>query len=1226
MGDKGESKVESPQINPATIMAFLAIVGGVWFAFRPLSSDRPVVPPGTPNDEISEQKIDTRLWEDPFSALQTESYTNRLGDPSAEIAQKLRHTRLETRTAGQTNGQGQTVVLTKSQTKPVIRANLQLLAVMAPGGPASEDREDRIRSRFALVSALAESGYAPENPGHIGIGRMSWPSSLELKTDSSTIVTKGCDCALPSNSPSSALLMATGAVAKVESATNEWSVAIPAQALAPGGPKQTSLCTNHLNFAFEWFSRERFVRPLQYAPTNSDDVLLLWLDEDAFDDYPLSRLGLFFQQLVPHGNWITDAVPRLAVLGPRSSSTLRAMFPGEFQEGGETSEVWYHTNILHAVSLFLATPRAMDEVLVTNLPTNEVSRSAVTSRLTNVFSSGVYNFAATDSELAGEAFKELALRGVDLTNSNNKHHLVLVAGWDEFFGRMVTAAYVAELGYRQSGGTNALLRPFLDAYRTNGQVPTNLHTFFYFSGIDGQALYGTGEGRSEPHDDRSSDNGDETKPPKSWTPDANKAEGATQLDYLGRLGDRIQELDSKLREGGASVSAIGIAGGDVYDTLLILQALTPRFPTSVFFTTDLDARFWDPKELNWSRNLVVISGYGLQLSTNFQGGVAPFRDSMQTAQYAAALAALGNTGLCALAKTNIPIRRFEIGRRGPVDLSENGSSRDSSPQPEKPVSLREWLCLHRLAVLLSVLGGIALALMLSTNLRRLALFLASLWGADLAVMLSTRSRRLFVVVGTLAGTLGLWKLAKGYGTLAFFPAAIGCIALVATRSGRFRSALDRWRRFRSEPLWLREEYRSGDTADEGQKEFPFGEWLDGSFERRRDELRKRCGRLLLVFTFLCLGLAFCLLRATLADPSGRPFSLSGTTVWPTTWLCFLALAMGGVLLIKSFWELRQGGLETARNCRLETPEATSFDRGWTRVRRWASSVWWRPTSEASHVVDANQIWRDYWESGRGGVRLWRATALTAAYVVLTSSTYYLITGSLDPCFVRQPASAWYQGIQGTMFPGIMVPSYIVFLLLTFFTIDAALLCRWVIWRISQGPTVYPKATLEYFRRQRGQVPKDLLPDWIDVQIVSRIAERVGKLIYYPAAVILLLILAHHRFLYDWPWPPVAYALASCNFVLAGASVVILQRAAQRARDQSVAHLDEKLQQLRTEMAAAKGQTKEHELGEGKKLLDEMRGLNTGAFAGFWGNPVVRAVLVPSGGAVLLELLQRYVVH
>ena len=35
-------------------------------------------------------------------------------------------------------------------------------------------------------------------------------------------------------------------------------------------------------------------------------------------------------------------------------------------------------------------------------------------------------------------------------------------------------------------------------------------------------------------------------------------------------------------------------GSDVYDKLLILQALRPAFPRAVFFTTDLNARLAYP--------------------------------------------------------------------------------------------------------------------------------------------------------------------------------------------------------------------------------------------------------------------------------------------------------------------------------------------------------------------------------------------------------------------------------------------------------------------------------------------------------------------------------------------------------------------------------------------------------------------------------------------------------
>jgi hypothetical protein len=38
------------------------------------------------------------------------------------------------------------------------------------------------------------------------------------------------------------------------------------------------------------------------------------------------------------------------------------------------------------------------------------------------------------------------------------------------------------------------------------------------------------------------------------------------------------------------------------------------------------------------------------------------------------------------------------------------------------------------------------------------------------------------------------------------------------------------------------------------------------------------------------------------------------------------------------------------------------------------------------------------------------------------------------------------------------------------------------------------------------------------------------------------------------------------------------------------------------------------------LLDEIRTLRRGAFVPFWESPVFRAILLPSGGAVALQML------
>lgn len=119
------------------------------------------------------------------------------------------------------------------------------------------------------------------------------------------------------------------------------------------------------------------------------------------------------------------------------------------------------------------------------------------------------------------------------------------------------------------------------------------------------------------------------------------------------------------------LKAIGILGSDVYDKLLLLQSLRNQFPDVIFFTTELDARLFHPRELAWSRNLLVASSYGLQLSDDLQGKIPPFRDSSQSALFVACLRAMGHQPMAS--HSVLEPRIFEIGRREPVDLSVQSS-------------------------------------------------------------------------------------------------------------------------------------------------------------------------------------------------------------------------------------------------------------------------------------------------------------------------------------------------------------------------------------------------------------------------------------------------------------------------------------------------------------------------------------------------------------------------
>jgi hypothetical protein len=273
----------------------------------------------------------------------------------------------------------------------------------------------------------------------------------------------------------------------------------------------------------------------------------------------------------------------------------------------------------------------MDEVLVDAPPDEKLPqeslpknpREPVRMILTNVFES-FQNFAATDAQLAEEILDELALRDIKLKET--QHHVVLISEWDTFYARALSLTYRAELAIRQ--GSTRTRAEFLKEW-TNAEAlaPSNFHSFVYLRGLDGQTVGGdSGSKIGNPQNDRAARTQvTSIEDLRKWVPDANKAVGQAQFDYLGRLGDQMEELEKTLhREDRGHIEAVGIVGSDVYDTLLILQALRRRFSNALFFTTDLDARLCHPREREWARNLIVASAYGLALHPDLQKDVAPF--------------------------------------------------------------------------------------------------------------------------------------------------------------------------------------------------------------------------------------------------------------------------------------------------------------------------------------------------------------------------------------------------------------------------------------------------------------------------------------------------------------------------------------------------------------------------------------------------------------------------
>jgi hypothetical protein len=1196
------SSNQSPPFNLNTILALLTLAGGVWLVSNKLTSSRPVVPAGGTQPFIGEQTLEARLWEDPFKAE----------EPGREP-----------KSAGETNGD-LLFLVDQIRERNETPNKVLLLPVMLAGGHYGEDQESRIRSRNAVVSALAQSGYAPEDAEHLGALTIHWPTRHEV------------DKAREGTSPAVACLWVQGINAARQLGTNMAASA-------------------RMDLRYEWYHREDSIPRSKLAPWTS--VLVLWLDDSFFEDEPLLRLALLLNPLGPSG------VP-IHLIGPRRSATLHAMLKG-FPATTNADIKTTTTNTFTNVSIYCATPSAMDDVLVA-LPKNkppfyETPRQAVSNQFVSLGFSSFHNFAATDDQLAREAYSELALSDLELSDTSK--HLVLISEWDTFYARALSLTYAAELDIRQQ--QHKTRRQYLDKVAMGYPGPTNFHSFYYYRGLDGQTVKGEGQAEESQAEDRAMEKAfpGSFEELRTWKPDGNKAEGRAQFDYLNRLCDQLADLRTSLhRSERGKIEAIGVVGSDVYDILLILQALHDRFPDVKFFTTDLDARFCQPRERRWTRDLLVLSAYGLQLHPDLQRSIPAFRDSTQTAQFAAALAALGHANLNDL--TLVPPRRFEVGNGAIVDLSvlkalmpstsRIGSSTNgpwlhpltlSEEYPYAKPHIHE----HSIKIVIYSLVLLIAAGLFWLPLRGMAAEPSRIPGDILAyseedvggpegvrAMLkqpeTSRDWKVFEPPGpgpggpptehdceqqakalvlrlnqALNGNESLPALESDWNQLRprFVPIMIWrALARLMPRYPR-RCTLDATLlRLSSHADRTPEALLAATTARESTWEV----------------IRLRAKRLfwwwggVVGFLILAGAMGYGIWWDTLKGPTGEPFSLTkGASGWPAEILRLLICFTAIFYVLRSYRQLREAFFRLTRQFRLalsKQPEPKSLrelpGECWREATFFLRRL--KPPADAEGVR-AETIWQKYREHGRGSRRLMRIAIPAAFYLALCKLTFWVF--ETDP----------YDDVRGEFAYFVnhvlVVASGVLFVVLAFLVVDAALLCRRFIQELGTAPTKYPEATFKHFSRAFGNLQPKYVDEWIDLQLIAELTERVGKLVYCPCWMLLALALARNGWWDTLTWNPALILVYAFSVVLALASAVTLQLAAKHAKREAERSLDKKVRQLEAEAAPS---AEQNQANQAARLLEEIRNLRRGAFVSFWQNPIVGAITASSGSMTLIQLV------
>jgi hypothetical protein len=648
--ERGEPKFHLPEL----LLLITVVTGGVWLYEGPLKSSRPVQSEESRRSAaLVDTRVDARLWQDPFEAVDTHIKL----EGSAEKG------RANKDPAAHTHSLGHVTAELADSSSP--SNHVEVLVVLANGSPYAEDRESRLRQRFAVLSGLERAGYTPADSEHIRF--FHWPeeelcqgrssdqqgkASLQVHWSGSTENVKTSISVSPKNSCSPA---------HDQAAKHEYW-------------RQTPV-------PVEWYRSEE----------TKSNVLVLWIKDQDLGNQPTESLRTI-QRMT-----ITAFIPRRStasfkVIGPRFSGTLQRMTPSDTILWNQYIVLYLtariNNDLLTIYSPWSTTPAQYYLIGVDPYrPPPFYSVPDANSLLRERFAGSNIEFIRTirtDELLIDQLFNELERRGVTLEceHKNTCRHIAVISEWDTLYGRTLPGLVRKKI----ADGNNDKFIGF--------------HQYSYLRGLDGEIPQAKSKNNSEPS---SGDTTPSILSPKDRRQDIDRMErpeGRSQLDYIRQLTQLIHEKEENFRADCGlrkmncpGFRAIGVLGSDVYDKLLILQALKNSFPHVIFFTTDLDARLFHPNELAWTRNLVVASHFDLMLHTPLQGTIPPFRDTYQTATFFTILRALdvlkesaslqkqssiGNNTPLTLQpyekapQTFEPVPRtklHEIGRNGPVDIS-----------------------------------------------------------------------------------------------------------------------------------------------------------------------------------------------------------------------------------------------------------------------------------------------------------------------------------------------------------------------------------------------------------------------------------------------------------------------------------------------------------------------------------------------------------------------------
>ena len=945
-------------------------------------------------------------------------------------------------------------------------------------------------------------------------------------------------------------------------------------------------------------------------------VVVLWIDDSKYRPRWLSALARLFGTIAPD-----DA--SLRILGPVNSDALaKAVWNDAGQWATEAKSAAdpkaFRKNLEVVRRLTIASPlaTATSETLglgpcgqpdcIEALLRDHAARAAEALGIEDWKreSFGFTRTVGTDDKLIAGLAEELRVRGLDACE---RGRVVLISERDLIYARHF------------GDGLKGVL-----TCRNPARTKLQLWTYSYFRGLDGATPERTAE-QARTLARSSSDDG-RKRPPIEWP------EGQAQEDYVRRLVEDIRADNAR-----EPVMAIGLIGLEVHDKLLLAQALRETFSDRPVFMTDLDARMIHPITSRYTRNVIVASSLALEVDEAALHCKAfeprsvpvapvidrppgmkvvdrsiPFRDSYQTSMFIAARYAVAKPADAVRLAACLPglLARpvlFELGRSGMVELPGAGVTPAEAGQRRLfAAATAAFFALLALVMLLG-LPGPAMAAVRGWVLPSFAEPGAAFaWPKAIVASLEWAALSFaFGVVLELAlpGTCG------GAG-----------LVLLAVTGGAFLLAF-----LYPGTRWVQRLRRALQQAAGA------GEIWGGLL---------RVALQAVLFGALAAGAWWALVPPP--DAVYEPFSvLNGVSSWPSLLIRTLMIVLFAWFLdfawfqrLRTAKDLRRAFFGPAREDTIPGRAATR----WGRICSWLGclTVWfWRPKCDLGDGrIDGARLWEAYHRMMDDGpwlarLLLWLvvSAALTAALVIFANA----LSGGADPAI---PARGLAD--RNILFVTQIIGVVCLLVLLILVGDETILTWRFVAC-LRQGRTVYPKDTVRRFAselgpdladkaaapiaarpRERGAAKagqrNSILDDWIDARLLADHTAAVGPLIVYPFILVALVIVARSQIFDNWDMGPGVLAVMLCYLLWSIGMAALLNHGAERARRKA-------LEGMQADLLWLNGSASKDLSGSFHDLIENMKGLRKGAFAPFFQQPIVQAVLVPLGGAGGIQLIE-----